>query len=361
MNERKKKVIVCGVGFGQFYLKAIELLPHKYELVGILSKGSEKSKEYAKNYKVPLFTDITQIWEIKVDLVCVVVKSTVVGGVGSNIVQEILSHGVDVIQEHPVHLDELTYNIKLARQHKCRYLLNTFYPNLKRVSDFIKNIKILKDNCIIQYIHADCSVHVLFPLIDIIGRGLGGLRPWNFKLLEKATDKIPFSIISGEINSIPININIQNQIEPVNPENNTLLLHVIEIFTNSGKLTLTGPNGIIVWEPCMNKTLDANGDFRIDKEDVFLDLTTYETWWAKQEISFREMFTEEWPESIKKSLENFYDAYENSTLLNQEMQYVLGGTKAWQVIGKELGNAQIIPAYKKRAINLKELFYKASE
>lgn len=361
MNERKKKVVVCGVGFGQFYLKAIELLPHKYELVGILSKGSERSREYAKNYKVPLFTDITQIWKIKVDLVCVVVKSTVVGGVGSNIVQELLSHGIDVIQEHPVHLDELTYNIKLARQHKCRYLLNTFYPNLKRVSDFIKSIRIIKENGIIQYIHADCSVHVLFPLIDIIGRGLGGLRPWDFKLLEKATDIIPFSIISGEINGIPININIQNQIEPSNPENNILLLHAIEIFTNSGKLTLTGTNGIIVWEPCMNKTLDVNGNFRIDGEDVFLDLLTYETLGTEQEISFREMFADEWPASIKKTFEFFYDTYENSISLNQEMQYVIEETRMWQALGKELGNAKIISAYKKEVIKLKELFYKVSE
>lgn len=354
-KDSKKKVLVCGVGFGQFYLKAFEQLKEKYVIVGILSNGSKRSKEYADNYKVPLFTDINQIYRIEVDIACVVIKSTVVGGTGSEIVQTLLCHGIDVIQEHPVHLEELIHNIKLSKQHKCRYMLNTFYPNLKKIDEFIKIVHILRGICDIQYIHADCSVHVLFPLVDILGRAMGGLRPWKFKVLEKATDTIPFSVVSGNINNIPVSINVQNQVEPYNPENNILLLHAIEIFTNNGKLSLSGTNGVIVWEPCMNKTIDKQGTFRIDVEDVFLDLSTYEIMGEQQEISFREMFEKEWPLSIKKSLETFEDSYEK---LNYEMQYVIVATQVWQALGKELGNAQLITEYKKEAISLKEILRK---
>lgn len=354
MNDlNRKKVIVCGVGFGQFYLRALELLKKEYELVGILSKGSDISLEYANKYGVPLFTDISEALKMAPDLACVVVKSTVVGGSGSQIAQEFLKHKINVIQEHPVHLAELVQNVRLAKSCGCRYILNTFYPNLKRVSDFIQTSHILMKHCAIQYIHATCSIHVLFPLIDILGRITGGFRPWEFKLLNGSNENVPFSIISGNIRGIPLSINVQNEIEPENPENNTLLLHAIDLFTMSGKLTLTGTNGIIVWEPCMNKKLDKNGVFRLDRKDEFLKLPTYEILGNQQEIRFRQMFLEEWTKSIKKSLECFCDLQNEPSKVNNELQYAITATEVWQDLGKILGNAKIIKKYEKAALSLK--------
>ncbi|MBT2157740.1 Gfo/Idh/MocA family oxidoreductase [Clostridioides difficile] len=76
MNDKVKlKILVCGVGFGQFYLKALERLKDEYELVGIFSRGSEISKDMQK-YKVPLLTDISSISKNDVDVACVVINST---------------------------------------------------------------------------------------------------------------------------------------------------------------------------------------------------------------------------------------------------------------------------------------------
>ena len=52
--QNKYRVLVCGVGFGQFYIKAIENMNEKFQIVGILSKGSELSQSYAKKYKIPI-------------------------------------------------------------------------------------------------------------------------------------------------------------------------------------------------------------------------------------------------------------------------------------------------------------------
>lgn len=40
---KKLRVMVCGVGFGRYYIEAILRLPDMFELVGILSRGSKNS------------------------------------------------------------------------------------------------------------------------------------------------------------------------------------------------------------------------------------------------------------------------------------------------------------------------------
>lgn len=70
---RKLRVIVCGVGFGRYYIEAILRLPDLFELVGILSRGSKNSIKLAEKYGVPLMTDIEEISKENVDAVCVVV------------------------------------------------------------------------------------------------------------------------------------------------------------------------------------------------------------------------------------------------------------------------------------------------
>lgn len=59
--EKRLRIIVCGVGFGQFYIRAIDKIKCKYKLVGILSRGSEWSKQWTKKYGVILYTDIDEI------------------------------------------------------------------------------------------------------------------------------------------------------------------------------------------------------------------------------------------------------------------------------------------------------------
>ena len=51
--QNKYRVLVCGVGFGQFYIKAIENMNEKFQIVGILSKGSELSQSIKYQYIQP--------------------------------------------------------------------------------------------------------------------------------------------------------------------------------------------------------------------------------------------------------------------------------------------------------------------
>ena len=40
----KKRILVCGTGFGKIYLKTI-VENEKYELAGIIGKGSDRTKK----------------------------------------------------------------------------------------------------------------------------------------------------------------------------------------------------------------------------------------------------------------------------------------------------------------------------
>lgn len=47
---KKLKVIVCGSTFGQLYLKALRYSPEKFQLIGILGTGSDRTLRCAEEY-----------------------------------------------------------------------------------------------------------------------------------------------------------------------------------------------------------------------------------------------------------------------------------------------------------------------
>lgn len=94
---KKKQILVCGTGFGKIYLKAIAE-SKEYELMGILGKGSDRSRLLSKNLNVPMYTDIKEINQ-NVDAACVVVPNAAGGGNGANIAKSILAKGIPTLLE----------------------------------------------------------------------------------------------------------------------------------------------------------------------------------------------------------------------------------------------------------------------
>lgn len=136
---RKLRVIVCGVGFGRYYIEAILRLPDLFELVGILSRGSKNSIKLAEKYGVPLMTDIEEISKENVDAVCVVVKSSIVGGNGTDIVMQLLEKGIHVIQEQPIHSEEYKKCLIIAKKNHCKYQLNhDIAKSMRNISNLLK-------------------------------------------------------------------------------------------------------------------------------------------------------------------------------------------------------------------------------
>lgn len=352
--QNKYRVLVCGVGFGQFYIKAIENMNEKFQIVGILSKGSELSQSYAKKYKIPIYTTLDDVNLNEIDLACVVIGSTLIGGAGSDLVKQLLKNGVNVIQEQPVHLKEYIEFLKLSRENSCFYKLNTFYPNLKSVDTFLSLSKKLNKLSKIRFISAQCSVHVLFPLIDILGRALGGLKPYEFRNISTQNIESPFEIIEGYINDIPICISVQNQMTAKNPDNYMLLMHKIMFITNSGNLTLSGTNGPIIWESCLDKPHDKNGKFNLEESNEFSKLKTFEIAEDNEE-TYSSMMKLSWVNSISKSIIEFINCIDSKKANIVEQQYLISAIETWGELSRELGQSKIIQPYKKNAIKINDL------
>lgn len=163
--EKPLKVLVCGTNFGRVYLKGLERCGDKFKIAGIFSHGSTQSKQEAEKYGVPLITDLNEVSKKDFDMACVVIRSTAVGGKGTEIAGALLEKGIHVIQEHPVHYNDIVKLLKVAKENNCVYQVNSFYPNVKNVQEFIvKSNKLLKKSrptWVTIWVHNE--VNLVFP------------------------------------------------------------------------------------------------------------------------------------------------------------------------------------------------------
>ena len=352
---QRLRVIVCGTTFGRVYLSGIAQLPEEFELVGILARGSDHSVGCAQRYNVPLYTDVNQLPHDGIDAACVVVRSTVVGGQGTKLANDLLMRGIHVMQEHPVHHDELAKCLRSARQSACHYRLNSFYPDIEPVHRFILTARQALQQSEAVYIDAACSIHVLFPLVDILGQSLGGFRPWSFLPRTNGSKTEPLSSLCGQIGGVFITLRVQNQINPIDPDNHTYLLHRIVLCTNNGSLMLTDTHGLVLWTPRMHVTRRKDGVLDLFGSDPLLDLPTLELVEPLQKRSLKNVFTDLWTESIKIALCRFRQTIVSGKDDKHLGQYQLTACRVWQDIGQQLGSAQIISFQDPQPLTLADL------
>jgi len=344
MIEAKKRlrIIVCGTNFGRIYLSAIAKLPEEYELVGILARGSDHSAACARQYGVPLYTDINQLPYDDIDVACVVVRSSVVAGQGTELANNLLMRGIHVIQEQPVHHDEVAKCLRTAYQSGCHYYLNSFYPDVEPVHRFILTARQALRKSEAIYIDAACSMHVLFPLVDILGQSLGGFRPWSFSSIPNGSKTEPLTSLCGQIRGVPITLRVQNQINPGDPDNYTYLLHRIVLCTNNGSLMLTESYGLVLWIPRTYIPRRKDGVLDLYGSHPFLNLPAMELVEPFQKRLLKSVFTDLWPEAVKRVLRRFRQIILSGKHDKNLGQYQLTACRVWENIAQQLGPAQII-------------------
>ncbi|SFR83641.1 Gfo/Idh/MocA family oxidoreductase [Anaeromicropila populeti] len=341
-NEKPLRVIVCGTQFGRVYLKGLERLKGKYKLVGIFSRGSQQAVNCAKQYNVPLFTDISQITKEEVDIACVVIRSTVVGGQGTKIASQLLAKGIHVIQEHPVHYNDLVNCLKIARESGCHYKINTFYKDIETGRNFILAARKILAKSKPLYIDAACSVHVLFPLIDILGLAVGGFRPWSFQKASIYSEEDMFCSLTGKIKGISTSLRVLNQINTEEPDNNTHFLHRIILGTDAGSLMMTDSHGSVIWNLRMHVPHSADGTLDLYGEGRILDIPVAESVMPVKELTYRDVFQTVWAEGIEHSLHDFGVKIVENQKDSALAQHQLTACQVWGDIGELIGSARSV-------------------
>ena len=336
-QNRRLRVVVCGTTFGRVYLKGIARLAGDFELVGILARGSDQARDCARRYGVPCYTTVAALPFGEIDMACVVVRSAVVGGPGTALALELLRHGVHVLQEHPVHHDDLVRCLKAAQGAGCRYALNGFYPDLPSVRGFIAAARQALARSRAVYVDAACGINVLYPLVDILGRVLGGLRPWTFSALLDAGADDPLTSLTGRLGGVPLRLGIQNTIAPEDPDNSGLLLHRIVLCTENGTLMLPETHGPVLWSPRLYVERDKNGVLDMFGASSYLDLPATEMLCPFKERAYGDVLGEVWTDAIKRALLRFKSEMALGVDAMRHGQYCLTACRVWQELGQRLG------------------------
>ncbi|MGW0199154.1 Gfo/Idh/MocA family oxidoreductase [Nonomuraea sp. NPDC003201] len=342
-----KRVVVCGTKFGQVYLSALRDGP--FELTGVLARGSARSAAYAEEHGVPLLTDPDQVPELA-DLACVVVRSGVVGGEGSELAGALLARGVHVLQEHPLHADELARCLRTARAASAVHHVNTLYVHLDPVRRFIETARRLFELQRPLYVDAACSVHVAYALFDILGRALGALRPWTFTATAPGT---PFTCLTGTVGGVPLTLRVQNQIAPNDPDAHLHLLHRVTVGTEGGSLTLVNTHGPLVWSPRMYVGRDA--DDRFDTGADHLRLPSATTIGPAHAPTFHDIVTSVWPDGVRRALSELRQDVEEGRDPLRQGQYHLTLSRLWLDATAAIGRPELLVQTAPRPLSAAEL------
>ncbi|MFJ7240362.1 Gfo/Idh/MocA family oxidoreductase [Streptomyces olivaceus] len=350
------RVLVCGTNFGRFYAEAARRRPG-HALAGILSRGSAASREHARSLGVPHYTDVGGLPE-DIDAACVAVSSSISGGQGTELARALMDRGIHVLQEHPVHLTELTENLTHARRRGVQYRLNTHYPHVAPVRAFIDAARRLVVRQRPLFVDAATPVHLMHPLVDILGQALGTLRPWRFADPAPLPDAIgpqPFRSLQGVFAGVPLTLRVHHQLDPSDRDNHALHWHRISLGTEGGVLTLADTHGPVLWSPRLHIGRDADRRFVLDGPGTGrLGLATTSV--VGDTVPFRTVFSDLWPEAVGSALDGLRDAAEQGGDALRAGQYDLAVCRIWTDLAARLGPPEIVRPATPRPLAVSDMF-----
>jgi thiazolinyl imide reductase len=332
------RTVVCGTTFGQFYLEAVATLPGEIELAGVLAKGSPRSAACARRYGVPLYTDPGEL-PGDIDLACVVLRSSVLGGAGTDLALRLLRRGIHVLHEQPVHHDDLVTCLREARAAGARFRVADLYPRLPSVRRFTAAAGALLARQPAEYVDAACAVQVAFPMLHLLGDALGSLRPWQVAAANDADG--PVRVLTGRIAGAPFTLRVHNEVDPDDPDNHLPLLHRATIGTAGGTLTLTDTHGPVTWTPRLHIPEAAKEGFDLTAAQLLEPATT--VLGPAGQASYRRILAAQWPEAIGADLRAIRAAILAEPGAGRPDQYHLTLSRMWQDVTAELGYPALRP------------------
>ncbi len=346
------RVIVCGATFGQVYLEGVAAAGPPIELAGVLARGSRRAEACAAHYGVPLYRHVDDLPN-DVDAACVVVRGGLLGGEGSTIARALMSRGIHVLQEHPLHHDELAECLRAARHHRVSYRLNSFYVEVEPVRRFIAAGRALLQRQQAVYLDAACGFQLLYSLLDIVGELLERVRPWSIGVTREAGEPAAasggmtaFRTLDGSIGRIPLTLRVQNQLDSSDPDNFAHLMHRITIGTDGGNLTLLNTHGPLVWSarPHFPTTVrDAASKPHFERPDRRGDsVPSAEVLGSPQSPPFDEIFGRLWPDAVARAVRRLHDHVLVGADPLPGGQYHLSLCRLWQEIGERLGPPELL-------------------
>ena len=321
--------IVVGTTFGAIYAEALAAPQSPVDLVGVVSTGSVASVELAERLGVALYTRLDSL--PRVDVAFVVVRSGVVGGEGSRICEQLLARGIHVMQEQPVHADEMLSLLRVAKANSALYAVNDFYSRVTPMRQFISAARALDAVAPIRYVHARCAIHVAYPLFTILASVIGPLTPSRIMVPQQPVGAAS-SFVSGRImlGDVAVDLLIQNELCANDPDNYARLMHTITVGSDAGELVLAHTHGSTWWHRRPNSAAGATDAPIAERVGIDFEPTTSE---VRNSL---------WPNAIRLAVADFIDSISRSrTLVSQRF---VRASRLWSDFTSAMGPATLIEA-----------------
>lgn len=340
MPGRRLRVVVCGTDFGRTYLSAVRR-SDDFELVGILARGSARSRGCATHYGVPLFTEPDEL-PPAVDAACVVVGAAINGGAGGHIARALMDRGVHVLQEHPLDPAELAQCLRAARRNRLVYQVSCHYADLPAVSSFLEAGRRLLQVQRPRFVDAHGSFALLYPLVDVMAKLLGRIRAFDFS--APAAGPPVLRSLTGVLGGVPVALRVQQQMDPVNSDNGGHVLQRVTLCTDGGNLQLSGPAGPVVWSSRFHRPDDYADVITVDDSaDESLDLPAFRVLQPSFAVTHRHVIGGQWPDAVGAALDRFRSAIHRGQATPSEGQYHLGLAEVTRQIVAALGPVELVP------------------
>lgn len=326
-GQRRPKAIVVGATFGAIYAEALAARHSPVELVGLVSTGSATSTALANRLGVALFTDIDSL--PSVDVAFVVVRAGVVGGEGTQICEQLLARGIHVMQEQPVHADEILSLLRVAKANSALYAVNDFYSHVAPIRQFVQAANALDKIARIRYVHARLAIHVAYPLFTILSTVVASLTPAQI-LVPPQSDSAPGPFVPGRLmlGDVSVDLLIQNELCAEDPDNHARLLHTITVGSDAGELVLTHTHGSTRWHR------------RPHADAATADVPIAELVGTEYEPTTAHVRNEMWPDAVRLAAANFAECIERSrTPISQRF---IRATRLWSDFTSAMGPVNLI-------------------
>ena len=350
----KKKVLVCGARFGQFYMEAVRK-SHRYELAGILARGSDLVKACAEKYQTRLYTNADDVPE-DIDMVCIAVRTGVLGGSGTELTLYFIRKGIPVVLEQPVHYQDLTECYRAAYKYHVAFHVGDLYMNLLPVKRFVSLANLIEKKQKMLYVNVDMATQVSYPFVRILTALLGKARR-----LEVKADDCPeevFRNVSIRWNDVTIMIRVQNQEGARVADNCMHLLFQITAGFNSGSLNLSDADGILFWRERMEIP-----DIRFVPGDLADDITLMSGKTAfvlsANTGSYNQTLQYDWVAAVEKDidiLEEMRSSKDCEGRMRKEGEAELAASKGWKTFMQALGYPQKVEQSLHNKLNIGEIF-----
>ena len=336
----RPRVVVCGTGFGRVYLAALRRPGMPFELAGILARGGARSRACAEHHGVPLYRDPDEL-PADVDVACVVVGAGLNGGRGAELAQRLLARGLHVLQEHPLHHDELAACLREAHRRRVVYHLSTHYVHVEAVRRFLAAARRLVEAQPPLFVDALGSIVVLNPLLDVLGAALGGVRPWSFPAPPSASGV--FRGLDGAIAGVPTTLRVQNQLHARERDNGAHVLFRVCLGGEGGSLLLASPHGPVLWSPRPHLPADYRDAVSIEAAAAAdLDAPSATCLGPADAPPYRRILAEEWPAATARALLDLRSAVLEGEDPRRRGQYHLALCRLTAEIASRLGPPELL-------------------